>query len=85
MGLEMGMGMGMGIDIGVRVRVGLGVLGFFSADLSFFCHGLGLGCAWTWLVLDGVLVPGQFWDIWALAQHISGVLGELVDLFFTLL
>lgn len=29
--------------------------------------------------LDGVLVLGQFWVIWASAQHISGVLGLLVD------
>lgn len=27
--------------------------------------------------LDGVLVLGQFWVIWASAQHISGVLGLL--------
>lgn len=29
--------------------------------------------------LDGVLVLGQFWVIWASTLHISGVLGLLVD------
>jgi hypothetical protein len=54
------MGMGMGIDMGMGNR-GMGsdweflgytvLIGFF-----FFCHGLGMDGAWTWMVLDGVLV-----------------------------